>query len=631
MRSRITVLAVLAVAIFATSCTKVDYKEVPQYTVEQFMDKVTIFGSSLSADESKILVATDQTGIFNLYTVPAVGGEMTQITFSDSNSIFPVSFFPKDDRILFSSDQAGNEIYHVYLLDQDGNITDLTPWEGARSSVAGWMYDEESFLFSSNKRDPRYLDIYEMDIATFESEMIFQNDSGYYLGDISNDEKYMAFEKVITEHNTDVYLYDRATQEMKHITPHEGDVAFSPVTFSTDSKSLYMLTNEGSEFSYLVRYDIASGAREKVAEFGWDIMYTYFSRHGKYRVIGINNDARTEIQVLDTETGKMLELPKLPDADITSVGISCSEKLMTFYVSGSRSPNNLYILDLETNKYNKLTESMTKEIDPANLVDGQVVRYKSFDNLEIPGLLYKPHHIKPGEKAPAIVMVHGGPGGQARLGYSSTIQYLVNHGYVVLNVNNRGSSGYGKTFFKADDMRHGADDLDDCVYAKNFFATLDYVDTSKVAIMGGSYGGYMVLAALTFRPTAFAVGADLYGISNWVRTLESIPPYWEAFRQALYVELGNPETDREYLLSISPLFHADSIQRPLIVLQGANDPRVLQAESDEIVDAVRENNVPVEYIVFEDEGHGFYKKQNQIDSRKAVLAFFDKHLKGTQK
>jgi dipeptidyl aminopeptidase/acylaminoacyl peptidase len=179
-------------------------------------------------------------------------------------------------------------------------------------------------------------------------------------------------------------------------------------------------------------------------------------------------------------------------------------------------------------------------------------------------------------------------------------------------------------------MRHGADDLDDCVYAKHYLGSLGYVDTSRVAIMGGSYGGYIVLAALTFRPLAFAAGVDLYGISNWVRTLQSIPPWWEAFREALYVEMGNPETDSVYLYSISPLFHADSIQRPLMVLQGANDPRVLQAESDEIVEAARSRGIPVEYIVFEDEGHGFYKKENIIESRKAIRDFLNRHLRESE-
>ena len=224
-------------------------------------------------------------------------------------------------------------------------------------------------------------------------------------------------------------------------------------------------------------------------------------------------------------------------------------------------------------------------------------------------------------------MVHGGPGGQARIGYSALRQFLVNHGYVVIDVNNRGSSGYGKTFFKLDDLKHGEDDLADCVEAKGFLGSTGYVDTSKIGIIGGSYGGYMVLAALTFRPNEFKVGVDMFGISNWVRTLNSIPPWWEAFKEALYKEMGNPETDEEYLYSISPLFHADKITRPFIVLQGANDPRVIKAESDEIVDAAKQNNIPVEYVLFEDEGHGFLKKENRIKGYQAILEFLDQYLK----
>lgn len=630
MRTTAVLGLLIAVCLLMFGCSKTEYKQVPQYMIEQFMDKVTIFGSSLSHDETKILVGADKSGVFNLYTIPVEGGEMTQVTFSDSNAIYPISFFNQDDRILFMTDKAGNEVFHIYLRNEDGTETDLTPVDTVRSLFYSWTYDFESFLFGSNRRDQRFMDVYEMNIADFSSEMIYQNDDGYDFADISPDGRYLAFSRMITEHNTDVYIYDRQTKEMAHITPHEGDVAFSPMTFSTDSKSLYLLTNENSEFNYLIRYDMANGQKENTFAAGWDVEYAYFSRNGKYRVIGINADAKTEIQVLDTETGKMLDLPKLPDADISSVNISLSEKLMVFYVNGSRSPSNLYVYNLETNQYKKLTESMTSQIDPENLVDAQNVRYPSFDNLQIPALLYKPHQIKPGEKAPAIVMVHGGPGGQATFGYSSTIQYLVNHGYVVIDVNNRGSSGYGKTFFRADDLRHGADDLDDCVYAKEYLATLGYVDTSRVAIMGGSYGGYMVLAALTFRPEVFAAGVDMFGISNWIRTLESIPSWWESFREALYVEMGNPATDRDYLLSISPLFHADSIRRPLMVLQGANDPRVLQAESDEIVEAAKKNKIPVEYLVFEDEGHGFMKKENNIESLKAIKSFLDRHLKGQE-
>jgi dipeptidyl aminopeptidase/acylaminoacyl peptidase len=226
------------------------------------------------------------------------------------------------------------------------------------------------------------------------------------------------------------------------------------------------------------------------------------------------------------------------------------------------------------------------------------------------------------------VLVHGGPGGQSRRGYSAMVQHLVNHGYAVLAANNRGSSGYGKTFYNMDNRRHGEVDLDDIVYARRYLETLDWVDGERVGIMGGSYGGYMVAAALAFRPDAFDVGVDIFGVTNWVRTLNSIPPWWESFKEALYDEMGDPATDEERHRRISPLFHASNIRKPLLVVQGANDPRVLQVESDELVAAVRANNVPVEYIVFPDEGHGFLRKENRIAAQEAYLRFLDQYLRG---
>jgi dipeptidyl aminopeptidase/acylaminoacyl peptidase len=299
---------------------------------------------------------------------------------------------------------------------------------------------------------------------------------------------------------------------------------------------------------------------------------------------------------------------------------------MTFHVNGARAPDNLYLYDFALGQARKLTDSMNPEIRQEDLVEAKLVRYKSFDGLAIPAVYYEP--LQAGQKqAPGLVWVHGGPGGQSRVGYSPLIQYLANHGYAVIAVNNRGSSGYGKTFFKMDDRKHGEVDLDDCVEAKKFLAGTGRVDPNKIGIIGGSYGGYMALAALAFRPDAFTVGVDIFGISNWVRTLKSTPPWWGSFRAALFAEMGDPAKDEDYLKRISPLFHADKIRRPLLVLQGANDPRVLKVESDEIVAAVRKNNVPVEYIVFDDEGHGFVKKQNEIKGNGAILEFLNRYLK----
>jgi len=415
---------------------------------------------------------------------------------------------------------------------------------------------------------------------------------------------------------------------MKHISPHTEDAEYNPQFFDLANENLFLLTNEESEYMYLAKYNLQSGRTEKVFEPTWDIWYAYNSYNEKYRVIGINEDAKTTIKLIDLQTNKQLDLPQFRSGSISSVSISKSEKLIRLTVSTSSSPNNLYVYNIETEKLTRLTTTLNSEINQDDLVEGEVVRYKSFDGLEIPAIFYKPHNVSASNKIPALVWVHGGPGGQSRLRYFALIQYLVNHGYAILAVNNRGSTGYGKTFNKMDDKNHGDLDLKDCISGKDYLASTGFVDMNRVGIIGGSYGGYMVMAALTFAPEEFAVGVNIFGVTNWLRTLKSVPPYWESFRNALYAELGDPfSSDSIRLYNISPLFHANNVTKPLIVLQGANDPRVLQVESDEIVAAVKSNGAPVEYVLFDDEGHGFVKKENEIEGYGKVKVFLDKHLK----
>jgi len=604
---------------------------VKQYTIEQFMNTVRIGGSSFSADERSILFHSNKSGIFNVYSVAVTGGEPAQLTNSTKESTFAVSYFPNDSRILYTYDRGGNENNHLYLRELNGTERDLTPGDKVKANYLGWSQDRKSFFYSTNERDPRFFDIYEMPIDTFKPSMIYKDETGLDFGDISNDKKFIAFEKSGgSQADSDVYIYNTATKELKNITEHKGDVGNSAQTFDIDSKHLYYLTDSGSEFRYVARYNLATGKSEVVEKAPWDFFYTYFSRNGKYRVTAVNEDARTRIKIYEQATGKVVDLPKLPNADITGVNISPSEKLMAFYLNGDRSPSNLYVYDFATKKAVKLTNSLNPEINSDDLVDSQVIRYKSFDGLEIPSILYKPKQASAQNKAPALLLIHGGPGGQTRVGYSPVTQYLVNHGYVILGVNNRGSSGYGKTFFAADDGKHGREPLWDCVEAKKYLASLGYVDEKKIGIMGGSYGGYMVLAALAFKPEEFAVGVDIFGVSNWVRTLQSIPPYWESFRKSLYKEIGDPNTDLENLRAVSPLFHTDKIVKPLIVLQGANDPRVIKPESDEIVENIKKRNGVVEYVLFDNEGHGFTKKANELRAYKAILDFLDRYLKGTE-
>lgn len=614
-------------AVLIAGCTQ-KTPEVTQYTIEQFMNNIGMGGGYFSPDESKVIVHSDKSGIFNIYTIPLSGGEMTQLTSSDSSSIFTRGFFPEDERFIFVTDNNGDEKYHVYAYLEDGEVKDLTPWEGKRSVFYGWLYDEESFLAGSNKRDENIMDIYEVDKESLTTNMFYQNDQNLDFGGISRNEKFMAFTKSITTDNNEMYLFDRESGEMKHISEHEGTALFKPSGFSHDNSKLFYLTNLDDEFMYLMSYDIATGEREKLVSYDWDIMYSYLSHNGTYRVTGINEDARTVIKIQNTVTGEEVALPDTLEGDISGVTIADSEELMSFWLGSSKTPNDLYVYNFNTGDVTLLASRLNPEIDKEDLVDGEVIRFESFDGVEIPSILYKPKQATANNPVPALVWVHGGPGGQSRLTYFPLIQYLVNHGYTILAVNNRGSSGYGKTFYAMDNQRHGEGDLQDQVMAKQYLAEMDYIDSTKIGIIGGSYGGFMVMAALTKEPEEFDVGVNIFGVTNWLRTLRSIPPWWDSYRDALYAEMGDPYSqDSVRLHQISPLFHADEITKPFMVLQGAQDPRVLQVESDEIVEAAKANGVEVEYVLFEDEGHGFLKKENQIEGYRKIRLFLDEYLK----
>jgi len=596
------------------------------YSIEQMMDNEDIGGGSFSPDKSKLLISSNRSGIYNMYTIDVENKEVVPVTASDSSSVFGISYFPKDERMLFRMDNNGDEIFHIYMRDTTGVHQNLTPAAGARSSFYGWSKDETAFYYSSNKRDNKYMDLYRMELISMTPTLLFENVKGYSIEDISDDEQYLALSKTINTNDSDLFLFNLNDKSLTQINKKQS--ANSAQDFSKDGKFLYYTTDDGSEFSYLSRYNITKKTHKVAMERDWDIVGSYFTSEGRYQVTYINQDARNVIEVRDMENKTRLELPPCDDASITNVGFSKDEKTIRFYAGGSHTPSNLHVYDLDSKKLDQLTDVLNKDITPEHLVKAEVVRFPSFDGIDIPAIYYKPHQASEINPAPALVLVHGGPGGQSRQNFNSLTQYLVNHGYAVLAVNNRGSSGYGKTFYQMDDLNHGDKDLKDCVEGKNWLAAQKEIDPEKIGIMGGSYGGYMTMAALTYTPEEFAVGVNLFGVTNWIRTLRSIPPWWESFKDALYLELGDPNSaDSVRLRKISPLFHTDKVTKPLIVLQGAQDPRVLQVESDEIVAGVRKNGVPVEYVLFEDEGHGFVKKENQIKAYSSVLQFLDTHLK----
>lgn len=607
-----------------------------QYSIEQFYQNINIGGGSFSPDESKLLVQSNESGIYNVYEIDIASGAKKQLTQSTKESFYAGSYFPNDERFLYISDQGGNENYQISMVTPEGETTVLTPAENSRSMYRGWSRDQQQMYFQSNQRDPRFMDLYKVPVSSIGGEMapevMYQNEDGLDASSISPNGRYIALTQTVTNADGKMYLYDTENGSKTDISEHEGDATYSPQFFSLDNQTLFYLTDEGSDFVYLAKRNLETGEVETLFQPEWDVAYAYHSWNEKYRVIGVNEDAQTQVTITDLATGSNVELPSIPGGSITSVRISKSEKMARLMVSTSASPSNMYIYNFETKELKKLTNTLNAEINADDLVEGKVIRYKSFDGVEIPAIYYQPQQASEGNKVPALVWVHGGPGGQSRLSYFPLVQYLVNHGYAVLAVNNRGSSGYGKKFFHMDDKNHGDKDLKDCIAAKDFFQSTGVIDMDRVGIIGGSYGGYMVMAALTFEPEAFNTGVNIFGVTNWLRTLKSIPPYWESFRKSLYDEMGDPNTDDSVrLYNISPLFHAENVTKPLMVLQGANDVRVLPIESDEIVENVKKNGVPVEYVVFDDEGHGFRKKENEIEGYGKIKVFLDQYLMGEGK
>ncbi|NOX49057.1 MAG: S9 family peptidase, partial [Gammaproteobacteria bacterium] len=576
---------------------------VPKYSAEAFFETTSygLVGSAahaFSADGQLLLISSDETGVFNAYSLALDGTAATPLTSSDDNAIFAISWFPNDARILYTFDSGGNELNHIVVREEDGTSRDLTPGDALKASFLGWNDDGNSFYLTMTERDKRSFDIYKYSTQDYSRELVYEN-PGFQIGRISGDGRWVALGKPRTSADSDIYLVDlqSADKVPQLITEHDGNISYGIYGFSPGVASLVFATDEHGEFNQAWSHDLATGKKTILIEADWNVSYITYSKSGRYQVSGINADARTLVTVRDLNTGEIVDLPPLPAGDLYSVRFSADDSHVALIVNADNSPSNIHVIDLVEGNVRQLTSALSAEIDQSHLVTSEVVRYESFDGLEIPSILYKPHSASADNQAPALVLVHGGPGGQTRTGYHAMVQHLVNHGYAVLGANNRGSSGYGKTFFHLDDKRHGEEDLQDIVYGRKYLESLDWVDSDKIGVIGGSYGGYMVAAALAFEPEVFDVGIDIFGVTNWVRTLESIPPWWAAIKESLYDEMGDPATDAERHRRISPLFHTENIIKPILVIQGTNDPRVLQIESDELVAAIRANEVPVEYII----------------------------------
>lgn len=617
----IVISILLILYVFSASSSEEALKT---YSPEQFVENQRISGLSFSETRDKVLYTSNHTGNPTAWAYDIKKDKRSIIHQDSLNPVFSLALFSKDNHLIYISNSNGSQYTHLYLKEGD-KITDITPGEKVRARFRGMKNDFSGFYYTSNNRSPRGFDLYEYNLKTKSSRLVFINDTGYSMSMISHDEKYILLHNRKTEEVTDLYLYNISEKKLYQISPENNESSYYGLDFSLNDDKVYYLTNDQSEYTVLKKYDIKTQKRTIVAEEKWDILGVTFSSDHSFAAIAINKngEARTKIKNLKTE--EFMDIPYLEENQIEKVKFSSDNQYLSMQVIGYNKPKDICLLDLNTLKAETIVTSLNPEINKDDFSEPEDVQITSYDGLKIPAFLYRPK-TNLSKKGPALIWTHGGPGGQFRKNYNEQIQFIVNQGYTVLAINNRGSSGYGKTFRSLDNQKHGIDDLKDCLKGKDFLQTLETVDPDRIGIIGDSYGGYLVLAALTFHPDEFVVGVDMFGISNWLNVLNSIPAYWETRKKALYEEMGHPKTDSVMLYNKSPLFFSENIKSPLMVIQGANDSRVPQSESDQIVEKVRANGVPVKYLLFDDEGHGIRKKKNKIEALREISSFLDLHF-----
>jgi dipeptidyl aminopeptidase/acylaminoacyl peptidase len=585
---------------------------------------------AFSHDERRILVSSDRTGTFNAFALPVDDGSPEQLTHAVGGSVFAVSWFPEDDRFMYEGDEGGDERTVLRVRELDGSSTALTPTEAVRARFMGWSGDGAHFWVASDERARPTMDLYRYSADAYERELIFRNDLGYALEGVSDDGRWIALRRVNSNTDIDLYLYDRVREETIPLSPDVEDVRHRFMAFSSAEGAAYYGTDEFGEFQQVWRFDLGSGERTVAEAEAWDVVRFRISPSGRYRIVHTMEDAFPAVRVGDDATGDRLSPPSLPVGEPGGgIAFSPSETKVLLAALGTRAPGDLFLLDLTDLRTapRQLTRILHPAIEPDDLVEATVVRFESPDGVEIPGILYRPRQASHDNPVPALVGLHGGPGGIAFRTWDERLQHLANHGYAVLDLNYRGSDGYGRTFRTLADRRHGEAEVADILAARDWLAALDWVDGERIGLMGDSFGGFLTLATLAQYPESFAVGIAGHGPVNWISTLTIAAHRLGPAVEAQYAAIGHPERDAERLRRVSPYFHADRVIRPLLMFYGANDPRFDMSEIEEFVTRVRGNGVPVKSLLFEDEGHFLVNRENRIALQEALLGFLESHLR----
>ena len=592
-----------------------------KYGIKDFLEVRAAGNASFSPDGSQIAYLSNETGVTQVFLMPADEGESVQLTNVQDPVSF-VMFSPAENVLVFGKSDGGNERTQLYLLDlSTREIKNITAKPDARHDFGGWSSDGKSICFASNERNGKDFDIYVMDIATLEKRCVFDEGGWCSAQGFSPQGTYVVAQKGHSNTHTDLYLCNLQTGETEYITPHEGNVFYRGALWLPDESAFFLIQDNEREFKGLARYTLDEKKFEYVLTPDWDVTAAVIDRNGKNIALTINEDGYVRMAIFDATTFETLPY-QIPPGNVYRPRFSEDGSHLIFDLTSSCRTPDVWILSLESGKSRQLTHS-NQSVPFEEMVEPEIIHFKSFDGLSIPAFVYKPKELKKGTKIPVVINIHGGPEAQYQPGYQPVMQYLVHNGYAVIAPNVRGSAGYGKSYLALDDVEKRLDSVKDIVALRDYIASTIDMDAAKIAVYGGSYGGFMVLACLAFYPKLWAAGVDIVGIVNFVTFLENTATYRRAARE---VEYGSLEHNRDVLERISPIHSIENIEAPLLVIHGANDPRVPLSEAEQVVTKLTENGRRVELLVYPDEGHGIAKLKNKLDAYPKAVEFLNKAL-----
>lgn len=561
---------------------------------------------------------TDYTGLPQVWELQRGRGWPSQTSFTEERIMF-VDYISETQRII-GMDEGVNERQQLFLLQNDGEMVPLTESPDHIHHYGGVSPDSKSIAWASNRREHAFFDLYIQNLETLEIQCVFIGNGSYKVVKWHPTQRKLLIEKTNASLDNDLGLLDIDSGKIDWLTLHDGEALFQTPHFSKDGKNIYMLTNLDREFSSLVAYEISTKTWTWLDEKECDLEALTINRNKNQLAYTVNEGGTSKGRLLDLETLTTQTWETSPGV-ITELTFSPDSKKLAYVFNSATQPADIWELNIETNQSERITFVSQSPAVEGSLVEPELIHFTSFDGLEVPAFYYKPKNVS--GKLPVVVFVHGGPESQIRNVYNPFLQYFINRGYAVCTPNVRGSTGYGKTYTHLDDVRKRMDSVKDLNALVDWLKNEGEANPDKIAIMGRSYGGFMVLAAITHYPKLWSAAIDIVGISSFRTFLENTSSWRRKHRESEY---GSIENDGDFFDEIDPLHRTDQITCPIMVLHGANDPRVPIEETEQIVDDLKGRNHPVTYIRFEDEGHFFVKLKNNITAYTGVADFLDQYI-----